>query len=261
MGDGGKIGEAVVDNEVSLPPHAAADESRGNSVEIFDLVPESMAGSLVSRPVLPEGFEIHVTQIVFDRNRILFHDVGNAGLGVGGMRELEPGTVYVIPECDDVDALPVLGDTVVLAVQDLVKRRVSHVLQSVDDHVEGSPLVMDRQAFDVFTEDYLGSVKIADPYNVEEECSARHPFVIIIESLFPSSDGECLAGESGKTDVEVGNVLLVDLGDIAVDLCGGVEVGLVGLLRIRIPFAGENRLYLVAEGFVEPHTDSAYSCE
>lgn len=55
MGDGGKIGEAVVDNEVSLPSHATADESRRNSVEIFDLISESMAGSLVSRPVLSEG--------------------------------------------------------------------------------------------------------------------------------------------------------------------------------------------------------------
>lgn len=60
MGDGGKIGETVVDNEVSLPSHTAADESRGNSVEIFDLIPESMAGSLVSRSVLPKGLQIHV---------------------------------------------------------------------------------------------------------------------------------------------------------------------------------------------------------
>lgn len=261
MGDRGKIGEAVVDNEVSLTSHAAADESRGDSVEIFDLVSESMAGSLVSRSVLPEGLQIHVTQIVFDRNRILFHDVGNAGLGVGGLRELESGTVYVIPECDDVDTLSVLGDTVVLAVQDLIKRCVSHVFQSVDDHIEGSPLVMDCQALDVFTEDYLRPVEIADSYNVEEQRTARHPFVIIIESLFPSSDGECLAGESSKADVEVGDVLLVNLGYVSVNLGGGIEVGFVGLLCVWIPFAGEDRLDLVAEGSVESHADSAYSRE
>ena len=220
-----------------------------------------MASSLVSRSVLSEGLQIHVAQIVFDRNRILFHDVSDACLGVGGLRELESRTVYVIPESYDVDTLPVLRDTVVLAVQNLIKRRVSHILQSVDDHVEGSPLIMNRQTLDVLTENYLGSVEIADSYNVEEQSSARHSFVIIVESLFFSGDGECLAGKSSKTDIKVGNVLLVDLGDVSVDLFGSIEVGLVGLLRVGIPFAGEDCFDFVAEGSVESHADSAYPCE
>lgn len=174
---------------------------------------------------------------------------------------MESRTIYVISESYNVDTFSVLGDTVVLAVQNLIKRRVSHVLQSVDNHVEGSPLIMNRQTLDVFTEDYFGSVEIADSYYVEEQCSTRHSFVIIIESLFPSGDGECLAGKSSKTDIKVGNILLIDLGDVAVDLSRGIEVGFVGLLRVGVPFAGEDRLDLVAEGFIESHADSAYTCE
>ena len=261
MGYRGKIGEAIVDNEVSLPSHATADESRGNTVEILDLVSEPMAGSLVSRPVLPEGLQIHVAQIVFDRNWILFHDVGNTGLGVGGLRELEPGTVYVVSECYNVDTFPVLRHSVILAVQDLVQRRIAHILESVDNHIKGPSFVMNRETLDVLTEDDLWSVEIADSDNIEEQGSAGHALIVVFKSLLPAGDREGLTRKSSKAYVKVWDILLVNLGDVAVDLGGGVEVGLVGLLGILVPFAGEDRLDFVAEGFVESHADSAYPRE
>ena len=261
MGDGGEVCETIVDNQVSLAPHSAAYEGRRYTVHIFDLVAEAVARGLMPGSVFPEGLEINVTEVVFHRYGILLNNVRNLRLRVGGLGELEPGTVYVVPEGHDVDALPVLRDSVVLAVENLVQRGVTHVLQGVDDDLERVAFVVDGQSLDVLAENDLRSVEIADSDNIEEQCSAGHAFVIVVESLFSAGDGECLARKSCETDVKVGNVLLVDFGYISVDLFGGVEIGFVGLLGIRVPFAGEDRLDLVSEGFVEPHTDPADSCE
>ena len=89
VGHGGEVGEAVIYNQIPFPPHASADESRGDAVEILDLVTESVARSLVPGPVLPECFQIHVAEIVLHRHGFLLHDVGNLRLRVGGLGELE----------------------------------------------------------------------------------------------------------------------------------------------------------------------------
>ena len=261
VGHRGEISEAIIYNQVPLAPHSATDQGRGYSVEIFDFVTEPMACRFVSRPVFPQGLQVHVAEIVLHGNGFFLHYVCNLRLCVGGLRELERRTVDIVPECDDVDALSVLGYSVVLAVEDFVQRGVTHVFERVDDYIKCPSFVMDCEALDVLAEDDLRSVEVADSDNIEEEGSARHAFVIVIEPLLPARDGECLTGEAGEADVEVGNVLLINFRDVAVDFGRSVEVGFVSLLSVLIPFAGEDRLDLVAEGFVESHADSAYPCE
>ena len=89
VGHWGEVGEAVIYDQIPLPPHTSADESRRHAVEILNLVAESVTRSFVSGPVLLKGLQIHVTEIVFHRYRFLLHDVGNLCFRVGGLRELE----------------------------------------------------------------------------------------------------------------------------------------------------------------------------
>ena len=215
----------------------------------------------MSGPVLPEGLEVHVAEVVLHGDGILLHDVGYACARVRGLGELESRAVYVVPECHDVYALPVLGDTVVLAVEDLVQRGVPHVLERVDDDFESPSLVVDREALDVLAEDDLGLVLVAYPDDIEEEGSAGHPLVIIVEPHLLSGYGERLARETSETYVELGDIFLVDFGYVSVDLRRRVEVRLVGLLCVRIPLAGEHGLNLITECPVEAHADSADACE
>lgn len=261
MGDGCEIRETVIHDQVPLAAHSAAYEGGRDPVEILDLVAESVARGLVPGPVLPEGVQVDVAEVVLHRDGVLLHDVGDLRLGVGGLGELETRTVYIVPERHDVDTLPVLGDTVVLAVQDLVQRGVPHVPQGVDDDIEGPPFIVDGESLDVLAEYHLGSVVVAYPDHVEEQGSAGHALVIIVESLLPAGDGECLTGETSETDVESGDVPLVYLGYIAVDLVGGVEVRSVCLLGVGVPFAGEHGLDPASERSVESHADPAYPRE
>ena len=89
VGNRGKIGKAIVYDQVSLPAHASADESGRYTVEILDFIAESMTRSLVSGPVLPKSLQIHVAEVVLHRDGFLLHDVCNFRLRVGGLRELE----------------------------------------------------------------------------------------------------------------------------------------------------------------------------
>ena len=257
----GEIRKAVVDYEVPFATHSAADKCGRDSIEILDFISESMACGLMSGPVLSQGLQVHVAEIILHGDGFLLHDVGDLGLRVGGLGELECGAVDIVSERDDVYALPVLGYAVVFAVKDLVQRGVPHVFQCIDDDVEGSAFVMDRETLDILAEYHLGTVEVTDSDDIEEQGSAGHTFVIVLESLFSACDGERLARESSQTDVKVGHVLLIDFRDVAIDLGRSVEVGFVGLLCVLIPFAGEHCLDLVAEGSVESHTDSAYSRE
>ena len=120
---------------------------------------------------------------------------------------------------------------------------------------------MDCKAFDVLAEDDLRSVEVANPDDIEEQGPAGHALVIVFEPLLLTGDGKRLAGEASEADVKIGDIFLVDFGNITIDLGRGVEVGLVGLLGVRVPFAGEHRLDLVAERSVESHADAADSCE
>ena len=261
VGHRGEISEAIIYNQVPLAPHSATDQGRGYSVEIFDFVTEPMACRLVSRPVFPQGFQVHVAEIVLYGNGFFLHYVCNLRLCVGGLRELERRTVDIVPECDDVDALSVLRNPIVLAVEDFVQGRISHVFECVDNHLKGPALVMDDETLDVFAENHLRSVEIANPYDIEEQGPTGHALVVVLESLLPAGNRECLTGKSSEADVKIWNILLVYLGDVAVNLGRSAEVGLVGLLCIGVPFAGENRLDLITEGSVEPHADSADSRE
>ena len=261
MSDRSEICETIVDDQIPLATHSPTDEGRRDAVHVLDLIAKTVACGLMPGFVFPQGLEINVAEVILHRNGVFFDDVRDLRLSIGGLREFERRAVDVIPECHDVYALPVLRDAVVLAVQDLVQRGVAHVLQRVDDDLERPSLIMNREAFYVLAEDDFRPMVIADPDNIEEQGSAGHALVIVVEPLFPAGDGECLTGEAGKTDIEIGDVPLVNFGDVSVDLGRGVEVGLVGLLGILIPFAGENSLNLAAEGSIEPHADSAYPCE
>ena len=55
-------------------------------------------------------------------------------------------------------------------------------------------------------------------------------------------DGKRLAGEAAQQHVMVRNVRCINLGDVAVDGMRAGEVGGVGLLRIAVPFTGEDAL-------------------
>ena len=218
-----------------------------------------MARSFVSSSVLPQGIEVHVAEIVLDRDWIFLHDVGDAGLSVGGLRELESRTIYIVSECNDIDALSVLGDTVIFAVENFIEGGVAHVLESVYDDVKCPAFIVDCQSFDIFAEDDFGFVEVADPNDIEEQSSAGHALVVVVESLLPARDGERLAREASEADIKVWNVFLVNLGDVSVDLCRSIEIGSVGLLRVWVPFASEYSLDFISEGSVESHADSAYS--
>lgn len=259
MGNRSEICETIVDDEISFAAHTAAYECRGHAIQIFDLVTETVACRLMSGPVFPQGIEVHVAEIVFDRDWILLHDVGDAGLRVGGLRELEPRAVDIVSECNNIDALSVLGDTVIFAVENFIEGSVAHILEGVYDDVKCPALVVDRQSFDILAENDFGPVEVADPNDIEEQSSAGHAFVVVVEPLFSARDGERLARESSEADIEVGNVLLVNLGDVPVDLRGSIEIGSVCLLRVWVPFASEYSFNLISEGSVESHADSAYS--
>ena len=159
---------------------------------------------------------------------------------------------------DDVDALSVLGNAEVLAVENLRVNVVAELFQRLADHLERAAPIVVREPLDVLAEDHARLVLLADFRDVEVERAAAPSLVVVVEPHPPAGHGEGLARKSRQTDVEVGNRLLrFGKRDVAVDLRGFREIRRVGLLRRKVPFRYENGLDAVAEGAVESHADAA----
>ena len=89
VGDRRVVGDAVVDDEVPLPPHAAAHDGSRLALGVADDVAESVPERLVLRLVPAAEIEVGGTQVIFSRYRPVLEDIGYACIAVCTDRELE----------------------------------------------------------------------------------------------------------------------------------------------------------------------------
>ena len=167
----------------------------------------------------------------------------------------------VITEADKENAFAVLRNAEILAVEDFGKDFVADLLKGAFNDFESAALIVNGQPFNVFAEDDLRFVQLANPNDILKERASAKTFVVVVETLTFSRQREGLAGETGKTNVEGLNVLLVNLGDVSGNLEIVGEVGTIGLLGVLIPFADKACFKLGAEGFLKAQTDSSDACE
>ena len=107
---------------------------------------------------------------------------------------------------------------------------VSGSAQVLEDHVKSATSVMCRKIADIFKHESLWPFGKQYTFNVKEQRS----LCLVFESLFGSDDGEWLAWEAGKKDIEVGYGLWRDFRDVA--KWHFPEIRKVGFRRILVPF-------------------------
>ena len=115
---------------------------------------------------------------------------------------------------------------------------------------------MNGKALDVLAKYHFRSLFFAYTRDVKEESAARHSLVIVRKTFALPGKTERLAGETRKTDIEVGDIVFVYLRNIPGDLKVVVEVRFIRLLRELVPFADEYRLYLFSERLIESEANA-----
>ena len=70
-------------------------------------------------------------------------------------------------------------------------------------------------------------------------------------------NAEGLTREAREANVELGDIRLVDLRDVARNLGQRAEVGAIGLLSELVPLADEDRLVALAKGALEAQANAA----
>lgn len=113
-------------------------------------------------------------------------------------------------ESDDDDALALLRYSEIEPIQNFVVDVITVRAKSVEDDLECPSTVVAGQLFDVLEEKYTRVLRLDDAVDVEELGAAR-----VLKTLASADDAESLAGEAGVEDIEVGNVFIVDFGDVA----------------------------------------------
>ena len=176
--------------------------------------------------------------------------------GGGGRGEDEFFWCDIVAECHDVDAFPVLRNAEIFAVQHLLKRSIADLSECVLDNIERAALVVNGKTLHVLAKNHFRSLFLADTCDVKEEGAARHSLVIVRKTFALPGKTECLAWETRKTDIEVGDIVFVYLRNISGNLKVIVEVCFIRLLRELIPFADEYRLYLFSERLIESEANA-----
>lgn len=257
MRGGLEIFLSLVDDEIPLTAHAAAHDGARNAVQLADFVAEAVALGCVSFLVASQGVHVLRAEVVLRGDRLFFHDVADAHLLSRGLREVEIGGRDILAERHDVNALAVLGHSKIFRVENLVEDLVAHLFERARDDFERLALVVDGKTLHVFAENHLGLVVRAYARHIEEQRAARHALVVIVETHAVPSKAERLAGEARKADVKLRHVLLVNLGDVAVDGMHAGEIGAVSFLSEGIPLRHEHGLDVLAKRLVESHADAA----
>ena len=247
MSDGGEVGLPFIDDQIPFAPHTAADDSARNIVEGTYLVAESMPFGFMTGFVAAQRLQIAVAQIIARGNGLFLHNIGDPLRGVGGRGEDKFLRCDIVAECHDIDTFPVLRNTEIFTVQHLLKGSIADLSECVFDNIERTALVVNGKPLDVLAKYHFRSLFLANARDVKEEGAARHSLVIVRKPLALPGKTERLAGETRKTDIEVGDIVFVYLRNIPGDLKVVVEVRFIRLLRELVPFADEYRLYLFSE--------------
>ena len=131
---------------------------------------------------------------------------------------------------DNVHSLPVLGDAEILAVTHLPLEVIPQLIKRGDHGTESSSLVVAEKSLNVFKDE------MSRPFTPQYSCKVieKSPSGIIEPQSF-SSDAERLARESSDQEVEVGESISVDCGNVSVAPVAG-EVSFIGCDCVLVDF-------------------------
>ena len=141
----------------------------------------------------------------------------------------------IFPKTNDECALPFLGQAKIEGIQHRVVGEIAEFLEVLENGFEGASLVVRTELFDVFEQK---SERLFDPqnlFNIEKQGAAR-----IRKPLFRPDNAERLARKPGQQNVVVGNVVRVNLGDVARWFFA--KMSLVHRLRVFVPLGREDIL-------------------
>lgn len=89
----------------------------------------------------------------------------------------------VITEANKENAFAVLRNAEILAVEDFGEDFVADLLKGAFNDFESAALIVNGQPFNVFAEDDLRFVQLANPDDILKERASAKTFVVVVETL------------------------------------------------------------------------------
>jgi|GEM_PF-7073619 len=100
---------------------------------------------------------------------------------------------------------------------------------------------------------------LANSCNIHKQSTSAKSFVIVVKTLPFSRKTECLAGKSGKTNIELRYIFFIYFCYISGNLKVIVKIGFVCFLCIFIPFTYKNSTDFIPECSVKSKANAADS--